>query len=140
MDADKIKHLDYVQNAITRMADNSFKIKSLTITLLTAFVGIYVKTGEERFLKVTIFPLLLFWILDSYYLQQERKFRAIYDGLIGKNNQLRIRPFEMPLKKVKGAYYCFLRVMFSKTERLLYLGLIIIIVLYSWILQCHPCA
>ncbi|HAU86090.1 MAG TPA: hypothetical protein DCW90_11520, partial [Lachnospiraceae bacterium] len=100
MDADKIKHLDYVQNAINRMADNSFKIKGLTITLFSAFVGIYVKTGELQFLLATVLPIFLFWLLDAYYLQQERKFRAIYNELIGKSNNLRIRSFEMPLNKV----------------------------------------
>lgn len=43
MDTDTIKHLDYVQSAIYRMADTSFKIKGLAITIVSAFVGIYVK-------------------------------------------------------------------------------------------------
>ena len=33
MDTDTIKHLDYVQSAISRMADTSFKIKGLAITI-----------------------------------------------------------------------------------------------------------
>lgn len=139
MDADKIKHLDYVQNAINRMADNSFKIKGLTITLFSAFVGIYVKTGELQFLLATVLPIFLFWLLDAYYLQQERKFRAIYNELIGKSNNLRIRSFEMPLNKVKGVHYSFWCAMLSKTELLLYFGLIILVALYCWKLWCHSC-
>lgn len=33
------KHLDYVQNAIIRMADNSFKIKGLCVTIVSAFLA-----------------------------------------------------------------------------------------------------
>ena len=65
MDTDTIKHLDYVQSAISRMADTSFKIKGLAITIVSAFVGIYVKTGDVYFLWALIFPLVLFWFLDS---------------------------------------------------------------------------
>lgn len=137
MEPDKIKHLDYVQSAINRMADNSFKIKGIAITLLSAFVGIYVKTGDVKYLIVILLPLLLFWFLDSYYLQQERKFRAIYDELIGKTNKFHIGIFEMPLEEVTGSDYKILSVMFSKTEGLLYFGLIILIVLYCSILQCN---
>lgn len=135
MNADDMKHLDYIQSIISRMSDNSFKIKGLTITLLSAFIGIYVKTNDSKILLVSLVPLLLFWILDSYYLQQERKFRAIYDAVIGKNSNLRVTTFYMPVNKVKGCRYKLLVVMFSKTEWLLYLILIIAVLFYYGIIH-----
>ena len=30
-------------------------------------------------------PLLVFWILDAYYLWQERLFRAVYDSIRQKS-------------------------------------------------------
>lgn len=140
MDADTIKHLDYVQSAISRMADASFKIKGLAITVVSAFVGIYVKTKDIHFLLVIILPLILFWILDSYYLQQERKFRALYDILIGKETHYgSVRKFEMPLDKIKGGQNKFISAMFSITEWGLYAGLGGLLLIYCGILKCKAC-
>lgn len=138
MDVDSIKHLDYIQNAISRMADASFKIKGLAITIVSAFIGIYVKTINVNFLWALIFPIVLFWILDSYYLQQERKFRAIYDILIDKEHYFgfKIRKFDIPLEKIKGCRYKLFSVMISKTEICFYLGIIISILICCWIITC----
>lgn len=138
MDTDTIKHLDYVQSAISRMADTSFKIKGLAITIVSAFVGIYVKTGDVYFLWALIFPLVLFWFLDSYYLQQERKLRAIYDILIGKEHHFgfKIHKLDIPLDKIKGCRYNLFSVMFSKTERCFYFGMIMLILIYCCIIYC----
>lgn len=138
MDTDTIKHLDYVQSAISRMADTSFRIKGLAITIVSAFVGIYVKTGDDYFLWALIFPLVLFWFLDSYYLQQERKLRAIYDILIGKEHHFgfKIRKLDIPLDKIKGCRYNLFSVMVSKTERCFYFGMIMLILIYCWIIYC----
>lgn len=141
MDAEKLKHLDYIQSAISRMADCSFKIKSLVITIVSAIVGICIKTGDMNILLVAIVPIVLFWILDSYYLQQERMFREIYNILIGisNNRKLEIRPFEMPIAKIRGTRYSFLVVMFSKTECLLYLGVLLLILLVFCYIRCKHC-
>lgn len=138
MDADTIKHLDYIQNAISRMADTSFKIKGLAITVVSAFIGIYVKTSNINFLWALIFPLVLFWILDSYYLQQERKLRAIYNILINKEHHFgfKIRKFDIPLEKIKGCRYKLFSVMVSKTEICFYLGIIVLILISCMMIYC----
>ena len=137
MDTDTIKHLDYVQCTISRMSDTSFKIKGLAITIVSAFVGIYAKTGDVYFLWALIFPLVLFWFLDSYYLQQERKLRAIYDILIGKEHLgFEIHKLDIPLDKIKGCRYNLFSVMVSKTESCFYFGMILLILIYSWVIYC----
>lgn len=141
MDAVKLKHLDYIQSTISRMADCSFKVKSLAITIVSAIVGICVKTGDMNILLVAIVPIVLFWILDSYYLQQERMFREIYNILIGisNNREFKIRPFEMPIAKIKNKRCSFVVVMFSKTEWLLYLGMLLLILLVFCYVRCKHC-
>lgn len=141
MDAAKLKHLDYIQSTISRMADCSFKIKSLAITIVSAIVGICVKTGDMNILLVAIIPIVLFWILDSYYLQQERMFREIYNILIGisNNHEFKIRPFEMPIGKIKEKSCSFVAVMFSKTEWLLYLGTLLLILFVFYYIRCKHC-
>jgi len=81
-----VKHLEFIQNAITRMATNSFIIKGWAITLTTA---IFAFTFSENFAAndvgwplgfgLALLPVLLFWGLDGYYLRQERLLRMIYD-------------------------------------------------------------
>ena len=67
---------------------------------------------------------LLFWCLDSYYLSIERKFVDMYNDVINESSNMVINEYEMPLKKYKGWKYCFIKLMFSTTEIVLY-GIII---------------
>lgn len=107
----EFKHLDYVQNAITRMADNSFKIKGLCVTIVSAFLGLCIKYEEPSLLLALCLPIVIFWLLKGYYLQQERKFRCIYNNLAGNPTtcNVKIPPFSMPLNEIKGkksVYFC----------------------------------
>jgi hypothetical protein len=64
-----------VQGIINRMADNSFKIKTWTVTLVVATLLI---KGKELNDCIAFLPILAFWFLDGYYLYQERLFREQY--------------------------------------------------------------
>lgn len=79
MDTNKIQHLQMIQNIITRMAGNSFALKGWAVTLI---VGIYALLGQQankKMLCIAYIPILVFWLLDSFYLLQERQFRKLYD-------------------------------------------------------------
>ena len=71
MNEEKRQHLEFIQNIITRMNANSFQIKGMTITIVSALMAIYAASENILFIFIGIFPTLLFWFLDSYYLQQE---------------------------------------------------------------------
>jgi uncharacterized membrane protein len=75
---DSVKHLDYIQSAITRMAGNAFTIKGWSITVTTAVIGVASKSGDEMFAVVGVLPIMLFWGLDAYYLSLERRFRQLF--------------------------------------------------------------
>lgn len=75
----KEKHLEFIQNIITRMSQNSFLIKGWTITLVSALFALAAKDSNQKFVLVAYFPNVIFWLLDSYYLYQERLFRKLYD-------------------------------------------------------------
>ena len=72
MNEEKRQHLEFIQNIIARMNANSFQIKGMTITIVSALMAIYAASENISFIFIGIFPTLLFWFLDSYYLQQER--------------------------------------------------------------------
>lgn len=80
----KIKHLEFIQSIISRMASCSFKLKGWTITIITATLGFIfakdlAKNEELIILGIIFIFVLIFWYLDSFYLQQERMFRGKYD-------------------------------------------------------------
>lgn len=84
MDESVIKHLYMLQEIINRMASNSFKLKGWAVTLVAGIFALSSRDSDLIFFLVIYIPIIVFWILDSFYLQQERKFRIIYD-VIRKN-------------------------------------------------------
>ena len=75
----KHKHLEFIQAAINRMAGNLFLLKGWSVTLIAALFALAAKDSNQLYVLIAYFPLLIFWLLDGYFLSQERKFRALYD-------------------------------------------------------------
>lgn len=71
-----LAHLAMIQGVISRMADNSFKIKGLAITVAGAIWALNPDVLQEWLLLIVI---LMFWVLDAYYLHLERGFRNCYN-------------------------------------------------------------
>jgi hypothetical protein len=134
MDEDKRKHLDYLQAIITRMNTNSFQLKNMAIVILTAMFAIFAATPKVFLLFFTGFPLIVFWFLDAYYLQQERKFRAMYKDVSGLTNQFEIKTYDMPIEKYSGNGCSFIESFISKTIFLFYVSLLLIVVVIAVIL------
>lgn len=129
----KIKHLEFIQATVTRMNQNSFQIKGWMITIVSALLALYASSSKKIYIIIAIVPTVVFWFLDTYYLQQERKFRAIYNdvaGLSAHSSRLDIRDFEMPIQNYKHGKYFYFNVLFSRTIFPLYgvviVGLIIV--------------
>ena len=77
--SDKQKHLEFIQDAINRMAGNSFRLKGWTVLLVSALFAFFARFGETGYVFIVIVPVLAFWILDGFFLSQERLFRSLYD-------------------------------------------------------------
>ena len=118
MNENKIKHLEFIQGVITRMNTNSFQIKGMSITITAALLALYANSNNSLYFFVAIIPTIIFWFLDAYYLQQERKFRGMYNDVAKLSNgesRIMIRKFEMPLQKYSGKKYFYINVFWSKT-------------------------
>lgn len=123
----KMKHLEFIQATITRMNQNSFQIKGWMITIVSALLALYANSENVVYILVAIVPVIIFWFLDAYYLQQERKFRGVYNdvaGLTSEDSRVEIRDFEMPIQKYQCGKYCYFNVLLSKTIFPLY-GIVI---------------
>ena len=81
----KLKHLELIQNVINRMASNSFLIKGWCVTLVAALLALASQSSNTKYVIVALLPTVMFWILDSYFLRQERLFRKLYDHVRNLN-------------------------------------------------------
>ena len=117
----EIKHLEFIQAIINRMNSNSFTIKGWAITIVSALLALYANSSNAIYVFTAIIPTILFWLLDSYYLQQERKFRGLYNDIV--NCKKNIECFSMPINEYKEGTYTLWSAFKSKTISWLY-GLI----------------
>nr|WP_315161134.1 hypothetical protein [uncultured Flavobacterium sp.] len=126
----KMQHREFVQNVITRMNTNSFQIKGLAFTIVSAFLAIYASTTKELFIIIPIPIVLLFWILDAYYLQQERKFTGIYNDITGlTNNPITVKTYQMRPDLYCGEKYSYWNVFKSISIFPLYSFVIIFLII-----------
>ena len=128
----KIKHLELIQNVISRMNANSFKIKGWMITVLSALLALYANGKNDLYIYLAIVPILLFWILDAYYLQQERKYRKLYEDIISEESNVQL--FKMSTENY--ANITFVKVLFSKTLLWLYGCVVLLYLLYFLFSKC----
>ena len=80
----KIKHLEMIEAIIARMAKNSFQLKGWTMALVSLVGALSAKDSEKSFLFLALIPLLGFWFLDAYYLQQERRYKQLYKNVAAR--------------------------------------------------------
>ncbi|MCI4045371.1 hypothetical protein [Streptomyces sp. TRM75563] len=84
---DTVKHLEFIQAVIARLSNASFLIKGWSMTLTAAIIGLAASQNDLRICAAAIIPVAGFWVLDSYFLKQERQYRNLYDGVrTGLNN------------------------------------------------------
>lgn len=77
--AERVKHLEFIQAIVARHGNGSFLIKGWALTLVAAFLGLSINGLKWRVALIALVPVLGFWLLDSYFLRQERLFRKLYD-------------------------------------------------------------
>lgn len=137
MTDEQMKHLEFIQDVITRMNTNSFQIKGWAVTLVSALLAIFASTKNDYFILAAIFPATIFWLLDSYYLMQERKFRGLYNDVAGiPEHPKPIKLFAMRPDLYVGGKFSYLSSFSSVTILKLYLslsvGLVVLFVCLHW--------
>lgn len=125
---EKIKHLEIIQGVINRLANNSFLIKGWMITVSLAGFSLFMNQKETPLLVIILFIVILFWLLDAYYLRQERLFRKLYSKCVEGNT---IKSFDMDVSKYNKKIPSLLWTMFSYPTLLFYIPIFIAsIILY----------
>ena len=121
---DKVKHLELILGVVNRLAGNSFLIKGWSVTLTSALFALAAARSDRRFVLLSYFPVIMFWVLDSYFLYQERLFRKLYDNIrIATTSD-----FSMDTTEVKGNAKTWTQTAFS-TTLLIFHGTIVCVIL-----------
>lgn len=81
----KLKHLELIQGVINQMASNSFKLKCWAVTLASGVFALASKDADKMYCLITYVLVIVFWLLDSYYLWQERLYRTLYNDVRTKD-------------------------------------------------------
>ena len=130
----KRKHLEFIQSVINRMARSSFLIKGWCVTLVAALVALGAKEDNSNFLIVTGIPIVIFWVLDGFFLYQERLYRALYDEVRVRNEEQ--IDYSMNTVKFAGGRNTWVHSTFSKTLNILYISLIVLVIIIYFFLNC----
>ncbi len=125
----KLKYLEMIQEIIQRMANNSFLLKGWAITLVAAIFALSDQTLKQEYFLFVYVPVIVFWFLDSYYLQLERKYKVLYDKVRVKDNEINfdLNIEDINYSKLNLERLCFIRCLLSKSEFLFYVPIVVVL-------------
>jgi hypothetical protein len=79
----RMKHLEFVQNAISRMGSNNANLKGYCMTMVAAVIGLSAAVSKEQIIIYSLPIVITFSVLDAAYLYQPALITThcpIYDG------------------------------------------------------------
>lgn len=135
MNEDKRKHLELIQGVVNRLANNSFQLKGWCVTLVTGvlFFSSAVAAEKQNLLLISLAPVAVFWILDGYFLWQERIFRRTFDIVRERTEETN---YDMYEADPDGKKLYWIDAIFSTTLIVFYMGLIAAIILLRYFAFC----
>ncbi len=128
-----VEHLKMTQAVINRLGSNSFWVKSWSMILIVAAMVLIAKPDMQNshFVLVLILPALGFWILDGYFLQQERLFRQVYGEIrVQSDTDFEMNPMKhknKPKCSWPSAIFSLTLVIFYMVEIAFIIGVFVII-------------
>lgn len=127
----KLKHLEFIQNVINRMASNSFIIKGWCITLIVGLFALVEKEIIQNYILFSFIPLLFFWFLDAYFLKKEKEYRELYDDVREKEEEEIDFSMKIEQKKCYGNSFFSQTLIFFYFIPLLVLIITFLIIIYG---------
>ena len=116
------------------MAANSFIIKGWSVTLVAAILAIAVTTNGQAAIPLAFGPAFAFWLLDAYFLDQERAYRGLYGDVI-KRNEADI-DYSLDARSYHKGFWGYLGAVKSLTLLLFHGGITTSIGILIYLTQC----
>jgi hypothetical protein len=104
------------------------------VTLVSALFALAAKDADPRYVLVTYIAIPVFWLLDGFYLSQERQFRGLYNEV----RKITTTDYSMDTSAFRKGRNRWLRAVFSVTLLTLYIPMIAIALLVMFWMQKHP--
>ena len=122
------------------MAQNSFALKAWAVTIIAAVFALAAKDSNPKISLVAYLPALTFWMLDAYYLRQERLFQRLFDvARVAHPPAGDTTDYSMDLRQAVGTApadvkkrLTYLSSLGSVAQAGLYIPLLIAITLVAW--------
>jgi hypothetical protein len=73
-----VEHLKLIEAVVGRMGGNSFLLKGWTVTLVAGLGALASANGDRSFAWIAAGVVVLFCLLDAFYLALERSYRELY--------------------------------------------------------------
>ena len=125
-DALLMKHLEFIQAVINRMARNSFQLKAWSLTLAAALLALAANNTDHALAVIAIVPGVTFWGLDAYYLRLEKLYRALYDDV--RETSSVVPRFSMDTSPYESEVKSWPKMLYSTSISLFHGVLILVIV------------
>ncbi len=84
------------------------------------------------YVLIALIPTVFFWLLDGFFLHQEKLFRELYDDI--RTKESKSIDFSMDTRLYKAKVKSWISVCFSKTLCLFYIPILIVILIVVWVL------
>lgn len=84
VDAAVVAHLNMVQNAINRFATQSASCKSWCLSVIGALLSFAAATKTPPLTALAVLPLVVFTMMDAFYLACERAFRGLWSAKVAR--------------------------------------------------------
>ena len=108
-----IKHLEFIQNVITRMNSNSFLIKGWTITLVSALFALASSDTNLNYVLISYIAIPVFWVIDGFFISTERQYCDLYNEVrLKKEDEI---DFDMDASKFNTGKNTWVSGILSKT-------------------------
>lgn len=127
-DEETLRELELIQGVIERQANNSFRIKGWTVTLVV--VALIFRTNDFQLFGAFI-PLVVFWGLDAYFLQQERQYRMLYDWVRENRTDTDDRRFDLDASRFEDRVDDIQGMMLSRTLLAFYGSIGVLLAIYA---------
>ena len=105
----KIEYLQMIQNAISRMSTSSALFKGFSATIVAGISMISYCQQNTTVIILSFLPVVLFAILDTYYLLLEKRLRYLYN-LVREGNHPCDYNMKLDHKKVEDKKSAEIRV------------------------------
>jgi hypothetical protein len=95
------EHLKFIQGIIARLAGNSFLLKGWSVTLVAGLTALAKADSDRDIAWIAVGVVIVFGLLDAYYLANERSFRKLYrDAVAGETapwslNRAKVGPIDL---------------------------------------------